>query len=341
MVNIIQKFCKDFEILPINTSVILEFALDGITKWKGGEDHTVILSCSNRAVSLSTKKVIIEEGMSFKTTIQSSKVGTALIEISVDGKTNSKVQIKFSDSKDVFSKIKFDLLMSELKYVAPEVNSVQPHAEYASNYCMAASERGLSELLNDTTNFYAVERVTHKRKNQVSFSGKTAIDRGKQFQRLGYTEIIHHFKGYKVVNSKKDMIYKAKDESDAKTQYSNVKFDIIEFNATGKNVLAKHFENDVINKEIGYHVYYFTVTDGFHTLILIIDKFTDPCNPKYEIWDQHGLTSSYGLLSDIAEGIRRQTSWTFANSCLNRYLTNKTQYVDSTDTYLWKIKEKS
>jgi len=230
--------------------------------------------------------------------------------------------------------------MSELKYIAPEVNNTPRHDEYAGNYCMASAERGLSELLGDKTNFYAVERVSHDRKNKVSFSGKSAIDRGKHFKSMGYTEKYHHFKGWKIIHAKKDLIYNATDESDANTQFSNVKYDIIDFTKTGKNDLTKLFDNDLKDKEIGYHVYYFTVTDGFHTLLLVIDTFIDPCNPKYEIWDQHGLTSSHGLLTDIAEGIRRQTSWTFANSCLNRYKAGKAQYVDSTDTYLWKIKQK-
>jgi hypothetical protein len=340
MGKVIISFCKEYEILPLNTPVLLKFKLSGTYKWFGGDEYTVTLSSSNRAVSLSTKKVIVEEGWSFKTFIQSSAAGTATLEISVDGVIDTRVQFTFSESKDVFKKAKFDLLISELKYVAPEVNSTPRHPHYSGNYCMGASERGLSELLGDITNFYAVERVTHVQKNKVSFSGKSAIDRGKTFQRLGYTEKNHRFNGYKIVHSKKDLIYNAATDADAETQYQAVKYDIIEFTATGKNDLTRLFDDDLRNKEIGFHVYYFTVTDGFHTLLLVIDKFTDPCNPKYEVWDQHGLSSSQGLLTDIAEGIRRQTSWTFANSCLNRYKNKKTKHYDSTDTYLWKMKQK-
>lgn len=340
MGKVIKDFCKEYDVLPLNTPILLKFKLDGIYKRIGGDDHTVTLICSNRAVSLTTKKVIIEEGWSFKTFIQSSGIGSATLEISVDGVIDARFQFKFSESNDVFKKTKYDLLMDELSYIAPEVNNPSPHSEYAGNYCMGASERGLSELLGDITNFYAVERGTHKRKNKVSFSGKSAIDRGKHFQKLGYTEKNHKFNGYKIVNAKKDLIYNAKDETEATTQYTTVKYDIIEFTATGKNTLTKTFEDDLKDKELGYHIYYFTVTDGFHTLLLIIDKFSDPCNPKYEIWDQHGKSSSYGPLADIAEGIRRQTSWTFANSCLNRYKSKRTKYVDSTDTFLWKIKQK-
>jgi hypothetical protein len=340
MASINKLFCKDYEILPLNSPTLLQFKLDGIyVKW-GGTDHTITLSCSNRAVSLSTKKVIIEEGWAFKTFIHSSNIGTATLEISVDGTLTKRIIFKFLISKDVFQKSKYDLLLAELKYVAPEVNNPSPHAEYAGNYCMGASERGLSELLGDIINFYAVERVTHKHKNKVSFSGKSAIDRGKRFQILGYTESNHVFKGYKIDHSKKDQIFNATDDADAKAQYDAVIYDIVGFSATGKNELTKIFDNDIKGKEIGFHVYYFTVTDGFHTLLLIIDKFTDPCNPTYEIWDQHGLTSSHGLLADIADGILRQTSWTFANSCLSRYKSGKTKYYDSTDTYLWKIKQK-
>lgn len=340
MGKVIKDFCKGYNVLPLNTPILLKFKLDSIYKRIGGKDHTVTLFCSNRAVSLSTKKVVIEGGGSFNTFIQSTGIGSATLEISVDGVIDSIFQFRFLESKDVFQTTKYDLLMSELKYIAPEVNNIPPHTEYAGNYSMEASERGLSELLGDTTNFYAVERLSHKRKNKVSFSGKSAIDRGKHFQILGYTEKNHKFNGWKIIHTKKDLIYNAKDESEANTQYNNVKFDIIDFTAIGKNELTKLIDNDLKDKELGYHVYYFTVIEGFHTLLLIIDTLTDPSNAKYEIWDQHGLSSSYGLLSDIADGIRRQTSWTFANLCLNRYKSGKTQDFDSTDTYLWKIKQK-
>jgi hypothetical protein len=340
MGKILKSFCKAYEVLPTKRPVLLNFKLNGIYKWIGGTDHTVTLACSNKAVTLTTKKVVIEEGWAFKTFIESSSAGSATLEISVDGVVDSRFRFRFSDSKDVFRKASYDLMMDELKYIAPEVNKSPTHAEYSGNYCMGASERGLSELLGDTSNFYAVERHTHKHKNRISFSGKSAADRGKHFKSLGYTEKDHRFRGWKVIHSKKDLIFNAKDDSDATTQYSAVKYDIIDFTATGKADLNRLFDEDLKDKEIGFHVYYVTVTDGFHTLLLIIDTITDPCNPKYEFWDQHGLTSSHGPLSDIAEGLRRQTSWTFANSCLNRYKTKRTKHYDSTDTYLWKITRK-
>ncbi|RAJ08010.1 hypothetical protein [Arenibacter echinorum] len=340
MANVIIDFCKEYENLPLNTQFLLKFKLDGTYKWIGGTMHVVSLTCSNRSVTLSTKIVMVEDAWAFKTFIQSKSAGPATLEISVDGIVKKKVLFKFHENKDVFNKAKNDLLVSELKYVAPEVNKEPRIAEYSGNYCMAASERGLSELLGDITHFYAVERTTHKRKNKVSFSGKSAVDRGKYFQKKGFTSAYHAFNGYRVNNVNKDLIYNASDDNDAKVQYGIVKYDIIEFNATGKSALTKIFEDDLRNKELGFHIYYFTVTDGFHTLVLIINKFSDPCNPTYEIWDQHGLSSSHGPMTDIAEGIRRQTSWTFANSCLNRYIKKKTQHIDSTTTFLWKIKQK-
>lgn len=340
MANVLKNFCKNYEILPLKIPILLKFKLSGLYKKLGGNDHNIDMSCSNTKVSLTTKKVIVEEGWAFYTFIEAGSITTATLECSVDGVKNIRILFKFLDSKDVFQKIKYDLLMAELNYIAPEVNNPLPHSEYAGNYCMGAAERGLSELLSDAINFYAVERVTNKRKNKVSFSAQSAIDRGKKFESLGYTESFHKFNEYKIVNRAKDLIYNAKDEAEAITQYTSELYNIIQFTATGQNNLTKIFDDDIKDKELGYHIYYLTVTDGFHTLLLIIDKLSDPCNPKYEIWDQHGKTKSIGLLTDIAEGIRKQTSWTFANSCLNRYKSKKTKYVDSTNTYLWKIKRK-
>ena len=340
MPKVIKDFCSDYDNLPLNTQILLRFKLDGTYQRFGGSMYVVTLTCSNKSITLSTKSVFIEEGWFFLTNIHSPGKGIAVVESSVYGTPSGRFQFNFLDSKDVFTKAKYDLLMSELKYVSTEVNDPNHHSEYNGNYCMGAAERGLSELMGDITNFYAVERTTQKHKNKISFSGKNAISRGKHFQALGLTEAFHEFNSYKINHTKKDLIYKSKDEPDARKNYDAVKYDIIELTKAAKDALTKFFDDDLKNKELGYHIYYFTVTDGFHTLLLIIDKLSNPCKSTYEIWDQHGISSSSGLYTEIAEGIRRQTSWTFANSCLNRYITKKTDKYDSTKTYLWKMKQK-
>jgi hypothetical protein len=357
-INVLNDFCKEYENLPLNTPILLSFKMDGRVSYYEIDDYTVTLTCSNRTVSISTTKFIVQAPSKFNTYIQSTTEGDASIVISVDGSFNAKFSFKFMDSKDVFKKDGIDLLKDELLYIklrrrlrkygwldSPERD------EYGRNgghgYCMGTAERGLSQLLGDTTNFYACERVTDKHLNKISFTGKnaTAKGRGKHFHQLGYTEEPFTFEQnivYKINYSKANLILHAKNSKDADDQYGNeeVEYGMIELTASGKTSITEKFKKDIKVREWGYHVYYITVTDGFHTLLLIIDNITDPCNPTYEIWDQDAKSKSYGFLTDIAEGLRRQTSWTFANSCLNRYRDKNTGTVDTTTTFLWKIRRK-
>ncbi len=336
----VNLVCSELLLLPVGKSVLLRFSLAGTyNKW-GGTRKPINLSCSNKAVTLSTTHVEIEEGWFFLTHIHSTAAGAGIVAVEFDGKADGTITFSFLTSKDVFDEVAHKLLIDELTYVAKEVNDENHVAEYSGNYCMSAAERGLSELLLDITNFLAVERNTHKHKNSVGFMGKTAIDRGKRFEALGFTAAAHEFDSYTIDHKKKDLIYKAKDDTEATAKYNEVKYDIVGLSAAAKAALNKFFEDDLKGKEIGFHVYYMTVTNGFHTLLLIIDKWTSPCSPTYEIWDQHGKSTSFGALADLADGILRQTSWTFANSCLNRYKAKTTKFFDSTKTYLWKIQKK-
>ncbi len=240
--------------------------------------------------------------------------------------------------KDVFFKPEIDIQIEELEYIQDFADQ-ELSPEYDENYCMQSAERGLSELLDDDKNFYSVYRKTHKHKNSIGFSGKTVYDRGNNFLKKGFVQTTHTFNKYKINKSQKELVYNSDDNDDALKNYKKVKYSIIEISKNDEKTIDSYFKNDLKNK-IGYHVYYFTVTNGFHTLTLIIDN-TNPCSPNYEIWDQHGITTSSGKLSEIAhEGFRKQTSWTFANTCLNRYYKNKTKYHDSTETKLWKIQRK-
>lgn len=248
------------------------------------------------------------------------------------GKFNFKVV-----EKDVFMEEEVTKLISELKYIQDFANQELP-PEYDENYCMQAAERGLSELLNNTVDFYSVYRGTHQHKNNISFSGKTAYDRGNFFDKKGYVEKIYVFNKYSIDHTKRKLITEAESEQEAIKNYKKVMYDIIELSSLNITKLVSLFEKDLI-KKIGFHVYYFAATNGFHTLLLIINN-NEPTNPEYEIWDQHGISSSSGSLSNIAEGIRKQTSWTFANTCLNRYISGNTEFYDSTETKLWKIRRK-
>jgi Fe2+ or Zn2+ uptake regulation protein len=330
--------CPQNNILPIKTKVTLRLKVEGVSVMDLGGGYDVVISCSNKAVTLSMNKFNAEKGWILLTNVESTSSGEVTLDVKVDNVKKNSIKLTFLNSKDVFQQDSVDALYDELKYIKPFADGEIP-PEYDENYCMQAAERGLSALLKNTTNFYSVERITHAHKNKIGFSGKTVYDRGNAFQKNGFVEKIHTFNKYKINQTKRELINKSKDNNEARNNYKKVNYDIIELSESDKKNLFTLLEADIKNKEIGYHIYYFTVTNGFHTLLLIINN-KDTCNPTYEMWDQHGLTSSSGKLKDIGEGFRRQTSWTFANTCLNRYFSGTTKYFDSTETKLWKIKRK-
>lgn len=305
MANVLLVYCKEYKKLPIKSQILLSFALDGIYKWLGGTMHSVTLSCSNRSVSLTTKNFSIEEGWKFLTFIESSSKGPARVEIHVDGVLNKIIDFNFVDSKDLFKQTDYDILLDELNYIKPFADVHSP-SEYGGNYCMSAAERALSNLLKNDIDFYAVDRASHKRKNTVSFSGKTADDRAKTFQSKGFIQSIVNF-------PTSDLSIKLNKtfETDAADGSQKDRDTIIVFK-NEDNVYQAFLKS--IRNEMGYHVYYCSIAGANHTMILIIDN-NNPCDAKYEMWDQHGLSSSKGKLPKIANGesgsggINAQVQW--------------------------------
>ncbi|MPS72959.1 MAG: hypothetical protein E2590_07370 [Chryseobacterium sp.] len=285
---------------------------------------------NNSNISLSTIQWKAENEWILLTNITGKKIGDTLITVKVEGKTLNIIKIKCVNYKDVFSNTEAKRLIDEINYIKPKADA-ETAPEYDENYCMQAAERGISELLKNYTDFYSVERGTDKHRNKIGFSGLTAIDRGNKIKANGFVSSQFEFNDYSIDHTKRKSIIDS-------ASYGIVKYDIISFSTTGKNKLYGYFDNIIRNK-IGFHAFYFTVTNGFHTLLLLIDN-SNPCDAKYAIYDQHGITSSSGKFNDIAEGIRKQTSWTFANTCLNRFSAGKSSQWDSTKTILWKIQRK-
>lgn len=239
--------------------------------------------------------------------------------------------------QDVFMKDEVKRLTDEIDYIKPRADS-KLAPEYDENYCMQAAERGVSELLKNTNDFYAIERGTHKHKNRIGFSGLTAIDRGNKIKANGFVIKSWEYNGYTINQSKRKQINDSKSKSEAETNYGNVMYNIISLSQQEKTNFLNNFLQDIKNKQ-GFHVYYFCITGGFHTLLLIINN-SNPCDASYAIYDQHGESTSKGKLENIGDGFARQTSWTFANTCLNRYIAGTTLHWDSTITLLWKIQRK-
>ena len=294
------------------------------------EKREIKFEINNSNISLSTSSWSAENEWILKTKITGKKIGDTIITVKVEGKTLNTIKVKCINYKDVFSNTEAKRLIDEINYIKPKADA-ETAPEYDENYCMQAAERGISELLKNYTDFYSVERGTDKHRNRIGFSGLTAIDRGNKIKANGFVSSQLEFNDYSIDHTKRKSIIDS-------ASYGKVKYDIINFNTGGKNKLFSYFENIISNK-IGFHVFYFTVTNGFHTLLLLIDN-SNPCDAKYSIYDQHGITSSSGKFGDIAEGFRKQTSWTFANTCLNRFKSVKSSQWDSTKTILWKIQRK-
>lgn len=341
--NLLCELANNVQYLEVGKKTLVKFIVKGL---RGDPKNVNFEVNPNGIFELTTSKwkeikakTLMGENWRLQTYITAKKEGEANIQVIVDGKKLNTIKLttKVQAGKDVFGAEDVKRLIEEMVYIHDSIEN-KVSIEYGGNYCLAAAERGLSELLQDEINFYSVEKGTHKRKNKISFNKKTAMMRGKRFEELGFVKRSFTFDKYKMINSKRMQINNATDYNKAYAEYHNVKYDIITLDDNVRKVLLNEFKLDIKGK-IGFHVYYFSVTDGFHTLLLIINNL-DPCNAEYEVYDQHGKTNSFGKLSDISEGLRIQTSWTFANSCLNRYAANKTQSYDSTKTKLWKIQKK-
>lgn len=57
----------------------------------------------------------------------------------------------------------------------------------------------------------------------------------------------------------------------------------------------------------------------------MVVNYLNPCSPVYAIFDEEGLTSSEGSLSNIDTGILNQSEWVY------RWVKSKPKYGDWTD----------
>ncbi|MCD8440915.1 hypothetical protein G1K97_13375 [Tenacibaculum finnmarkense] len=308
---------------------------DGIVEFSSSNSKVTIMPKSKK-VSYSDKieieiKHTLGRGEKFSIDIKGKDDDDDSFESSDTIVTSGKLNVSVIQ-KDVFMEDEAQRVIDEILFIAPFADN-ETAPEYDENYCMQAAERSVSELFQNYIDFYSVDR-SHKHRNKIGFSGKNAIDRGNKFNSLGYVKVKFEYDSYKIDHSKRKSIIDTKS-------YKKVRYDILEL----KNNNLQDFFNKQVSKNIGFHIFYFAITSGFHTLMLIINN-TDPCNSTYTIYDQHGETSSKGFFKDISEGIKKQTCWTFANTCLNRYNShlknNNKKHLqwDSTETTLWKMQRK-
>lgn len=226
---------------------------------------------------------------------------------------------------DVFSEADANRLIEEMEYIAPFDSAGVP-AEYAINYCMHAAERGISKLLENKIDFYSVDRG-HKRENGISLENMRAGLRGDNFLRSGFVKTKIEADDF-VVNKK--ILAATKNEMD----YRANKYDVVKLPMASP--LARELRKSFEDKP-GYHVYYVSVSDDYHTLLLVVDTHNSS-KRIYAFYDQGGLTSSRGPLVDIETGLERQTSWSF----LHFYKKNgfNLDLRCGTMARIWKIQRK-
>lgn len=332
-------------VFAIKTDILLRFKFYGPESWYNTPDSTVSLTSSDSNVDIkSPAKWTVENGWGFLAEISKEKPAKVKLYIDIDGTRKHTFDVEFKKSFDVFTLSEIDRLTDEYTYIAKFNNLDDPPSEYDTNYCMQGADRALGKLLNNSSDFYVVEHGTHKVKNSIDFNAGT----GNTYQRATTLNSKGLIKSSYAIDSKYwNVDYNMRDKINSKyPPYKNaqdyarsIMFDIAWVTKSHGNNFYLWLKKKCDEVEPGYHVYYLSIVDGFHTQVLIVNN-ADRNNPRYEIWDDHGITSSKGKLDDITNGIDRQTSSMFATSCLFRLPKGTSDGWDKQTLKVWKIKKK-
>lgn len=333
-------FLEKNKLFATKTETLLRFQIKGESHWYNDSKYDIELSSSNSKLKISTKSWTGEDEYKLYTIVSIENPSKIKLYISVDGVKKHTFDIEFIDSKDVFTKEEAKRLKDEFLYMSTFVNNHSP-AEYRGNYCMVGADRALGKLLNNKTDFYTVERGTHKVLNSITFTNGNTYSRAKQFESKGFIETSYTIdtKYWSVDHNKRKEIISASTYDEAREISVPLQYDITKVNSAQGSLFLSYLKKQIDRKEPGFHLYYQSIVDGFHTQILLIDN-TDRENPKYQIWEDFGLSSSEGDLDEIVEGVERQTSAMFNTSILFRYKAGTTDKWDSQTYKIWKIKAK-
>jgi hypothetical protein len=219
---------------------------------------------------------------------------------------------------DVFTNEEIQIGLKELSIISEKHKKRPKIGEYSVNYCIQAADRFLGAIVKNQKLFYAYDDVNEKKINAPNLSN--AIMRAQKIKDLGYGKSLKNFAG-KVFTLK---------EIDKTDEYEN--------NPTRKIFLKnndeinEYFDNEISNK-LGFHIFYLSIVEAFHTLILIIDN-SEPCQASYQILDEDGLTSSQGNLKEIGVGLTQQSQWVYI------WAKPKFNYWAKLDITLLKFKRK-
>jgi hypothetical protein len=255
---------RDVYIPPYTTKEVM-FLVGGVNDDK---KRTIKFIVSNSNFSLSTSQWSAENAWRIKTKITNNKPGEAYIQVQVEGQNKNTIRLISTDEasvsdKDVFTKKEIDRLIAE--------NQVSLSKGTA---CIIATDRQLGKLLANDKDF-----MTDKSNNGADVN--TAYTRIAQIKAKGF---VRNFKDFPASTLKGSGYYKP-----------------TAFSSGNERAISSYLEAAVGNKN-GYHVFYFTILDGYHVLTLVIDAW-DLCNMKYKIYDQLKERGAYKDFKEIDQGL--------------------------------------
>ncbi|MBE7654007.1 hypothetical protein G1L01_13295 [Tenacibaculum finnmarkense] len=272
-------------------------------------DGIVEFSSSNSKVTIMPKSKKVSYGDKIEIEIKHTLGRGEKFSIDIKGKDDDDDNFESSDTivisgklnisvidKDVFMEDEAQRGIDDILFVEKQYEKRPSTGEYSINYCIQSADRFLGKVVENTTNFYTYDDTANKRIYTPSL--ENAIIRAKKIKTLGYGKIFKEFDG---------SIFALKEEK-VKDKYGNNPSRILSLKA---NNGINDFFNQQVSNRIGFHIFYLSIVEGFHTLIIVVDN-TEPCSPKYEIYDEEGLSSSKGALNTIADGILGQSQWVYS-----------------------------
>ena len=225
--------------------------------------------------------------------------------------------------QDVFMEDEINRWLDELTIISQKHKKNPKSGEYSVNYCIQGADRFLGAIVQNKQDFYTYDDKNEKVLNIPDLSN--AIKRAKKIQSLGYGASYVEF-----LDSDKDVIF-GFSEIQKKDDYGNLPTRNLYIK--NKNRVNSFIEKMVGNK-IGFHVFYLSIVDALHTLLIVIDN-TEPCLATYRIYDEDGLTSSMGSLTDLENGLKNQSQWVYI------WTKSKIGYWARLNISLLKFKRKS
>ncbi|MDR2205726.1 MAG: hypothetical protein LBE36_06180 [Flavobacteriaceae bacterium] len=250
---------------------------------------------NNTNISLSTKEWNAENEWILLTKITGKTEGETIITIKVEGTTLNSIKIKCINYKDVFSEKDVKRLINENKI------SISMHTA-----CIIAADKQLGKLLRDNKNF-----ITETSNNGANVY--TVYTRIEQLKKKGF-----------LANEK---IFPA-DTYKGKGYYEPKEY------TSGNEHVISSFLSKSLGNRLGYHIFYFTILDGYHVLTLVVDNNV-PCERKFKIYDQIRDRGSYIDFIEIDNELLKMNTnnWPGAAS-LTESKTVSTKFG------IWKIQRK-